>query len=151
MIIFVIKNRNRNFMNEGQVWDPLRKKTVILTPEEKVRQWFIGILHDEAKVPMHMMMSEVAFRFGRKEYRADIVVYGRCAKPVMAVECKRPEVELTREVMEQILRYNMALGVRYLVITNGIRTFVCEKGDDGYGFVDRMPAYEEIAGSGVKR
>lgn len=107
----------------SQVWDPLRKKMVALTPEEKVRQWFIGVLRDNLKVPEHMMMSEVSFRFGSKPFRADILVYGRDTLPLMVVECKREDVEMGRAVLEQALRYNLALGVKYIVITNGLKTF----------------------------
>ena len=56
----------------GTIWDPLRRKEVAATPEEQVRQWFIAaVLRDTVKVPMHMMMSEVGFRYGNKQYRAD--------------------------------------------------------------------------------
>ena len=112
-----------------QVWDPLRKKLVALTPEEKVRQWFIGVLRDSAQVPVHMMMSEVALKFGDKSYRADILVYGRDTAPLMVVECKREDIQLDREVLEQALRYNLALGVKYIIITNGRKTFGFKKVD----------------------
>ena len=112
-----------------QVWDPLRKKLVALTPEEKVRQWFIGVLRDSAQVPVHMMMSEVALKFGDKPYRADILVYGRDTAPLMVVECKREDLQLDREVLEQALRYNLALGVKYIIITNGRKTFGFKKVD----------------------
>ncbi len=112
-----------------QVWDPLRKKLVALTPEEKVRQWFIGVLRDSAQVPVHMMMSEVALKFGDKPYRADILVYGRDTAPLMVVECKREDIQLDREVLEQALRYNLALGVKYIIITNGQKTFGFKKVD----------------------
>ena len=107
----------------NQVWDPLRKKMVPLTPEEKVRQWFIGVLRDTLKVPVHMMMSEVSMRFGEKPFRADILVYGRDTSPLMVVECKREDVEMSREVLEQALKYNLLLGARFIVITNGSKTF----------------------------
>ena len=112
-----------------QVWDPLRKKLVALTPEEKVRQWFIGVLRDSAQVPVHMMMSEVALKFGDKPYRTDILVYGRDTAPLMVVECKREDIQLDREVLEQALRYNLALGVKYIIITNGRKTFGFKKVD----------------------
>ncbi|MBR4167786.1 MAG: type I restriction enzyme HsdR N-terminal domain-containing protein [Bacteroidales bacterium] len=107
----------------NKVWDPLRKKMVSLTPEEKVRQWFIGVLRDTLKVPVHMMMSEVSMRFGEKPFRADILVYGRDTSPLMVVECKREDVEMSREVLEQALKYNLVLGARFIVITNGSETF----------------------------
>lgn len=135
-------------MNDVQVWDPLRKKNVPLTPEERVRQWFITILHDTMKVPMHMMMSEVGMKYGegpeKKEFRADIVVYDRRPGPMMVVECKRPDVELTREVLEQALRYDMVLDVKYLALTNGHRTIVCRKRDGRMEFLSAPPSYQEM-------
>ena len=132
-------------MNERQtIWDPLRKKDVALTPEEHVRQWCIGILSGTMQVPLHMMMSEAGFRLGKKQFRADILVYDRSAQPLMVVECKRPEVELTQEVLDQAIRYNMALDVRYMMITNGTRTFICVKKENGYMFMDKVPIYNEM-------
>ena len=126
------------------IWDPLRKKSVALTPEEQVRQWCIKVLADSMKVPYHMMMSEAGFRLGEKQFRADILVYDRKAQPLMIVECKRPEVELTREVLDQAIRYNMVLDVRYIVITNGNRTFMCRRQEDGFVFIDTVPTYNEM-------
>ena len=97
-----------------QIWDPLRRKQVAATPEERVRQWFIIQLRDTFGVPEHMMMSEVGFKFGAKPWRADIVVYGRDGTPLMVVECKRPGVALSPEVVEQAMRYNSVLSVRFL-------------------------------------
>ena len=126
------------------VWDPLRKKEVALTPEERVRQWCIGVLRDQMGVPVHMMMSEAGFKLGDKQFRADILVYDRQASPLMVVECKRPEVELTQEVLDQAIRYNMVLNVKYIIITNGTKTFICRKGETGYTFIDSVPNYEQI-------
>ena len=124
------------------VWDPLRKKDVALTPEERVRQWFIGELHDLFSVPMHMMMSEVAIKLGKKDFRTDIMVYGRDARPLMAVECKREDVTLDRSVLEQVLKYNLALEVKYLAITNGTHTFLFERQGDAFGVVRTVPDWE---------
>ena len=126
------------------VWDPLRKKDVTLTPEEKVRQWFVGVLSQQMQVPMHMMMSEVGFRLGEKQYRADILIYDRNAAPLMVVECKRPDVELTVEVLDQAIRYNKVLNVRYIAITNGHRTFMLELREQKYEAVAQFPTYNEM-------
>jgi len=128
------------------IWDPLRKKSVRNTPEEQVRQWFISVLHEGMGVPEHMMGSEVALRHGAKEYRADIIVYDRSAKPVMVVECKRPEVTLDQEVVDQALRYNNELDVKYIVITNGGKTFIFERSDGGWAFMQKAPLWEEMVG-----
>ena len=128
----------------SMVWDPLRKKEVALTPEERVRQWCISVLAQQMQVPMHMMMSEVGFRLAGKQLRADILVYDRNARPLMVVECKRPDVALTQEVLDQAIRYNIVLDVRYMIITNGIKTFICRKQDEGFVFIDNVPTYNEM-------
>ncbi len=138
-------------MDYPVIWDPLRKKEVPLTPEERVRQWFIGILGRECGVPGHMMMSEVEFSYGssglKKIYRADIVVYDRKPSPVMIVECKRPEVEIDKTVMMQALRYDAVMGVRFIAVTNGRKTCICRKADDGtLVFLDTAPNYTEMTG-----
>ena len=129
---------------KATVWDPLRKKEVTLTPEERVRQWCIGVLASQMQVPMHMMMSEAGFKLGDKQYRADILVYDRKAQPLMVVECKRPEVELTQEVLDQAVRYNMVLNVRYMIITNGTRTYICQRQGDRFVFIENVPTYNEM-------
>lgn len=129
---------------KNTIWDPLRKKHVALTPEEHVRQWFIGVMASQMAVPMHMMMSEVGFKLGDKPFRADILAYDRKLQPLIIVECKRPEVELTREVLDQAVRYNLVLDVKLIIITNGRKTFICRKTDTGYGFIDTLPKYEDI-------
>lgn len=133
-------------MVSDYIWDPLRRKSVRNTPEEQVRQWFISVLHEGMGVPEHMMGSEVALRHGAKEYRADIIVYDRSAKPVMVVECKRPEVTLDQEVVDQALRYNNELDVKYIVITNGGKTFIFERSDGGWAFMQKAPLWEEMVG-----
>ena len=132
-------------MSNGQtIWDPLRKKEVALTPEERVRQWCIGVLNTSLGVPMHMMMSEAGFKLGGKQFRADILVYDRVARPLAVVECKRPEVELTQEVLDQAVRYNMVLNVKYMIITNGTKTYILKREESGYKFMDSAPQYNDM-------
>lgn len=141
-------------MADLAIYDPLRKKKVALTPEEEVRQWFISVLHDELKVPMTLMMSEVGMKCGQltgvisgvkqKEYRADILVYDRSLNPMLVVECKRPDVQLDRTVLEQALRYAELLNVRYIIITNGNSTYFAGSVDGKLRFLDKVPDYEEM-------
>jgi hypothetical protein len=131
-------------MAEEHVWDPLRRKEVALTPEERVRQWFIAVLRDELGVPPYEMMSEATLSYGGKAWRADIVVYRRNMTPALVVECKRPDVELTREVLEQALRYNLVLDVNWIVITNGRKTLVFARNLSDFTRRDRLPDYGEI-------
>ena len=126
------------------IWDPLRKKEVAATPEERVRQWFIVQLRDAFGVPEHMMNSEVGFKFGAKSWRADILVYDRAGQPLAVVECKRPDVALDAHVIEQAMRYNSVLGVRYLFVTNGKMTYLYGLKGDTFVPLDRIPSFEEM-------
>lgn len=126
------------------MWDPLRKKEVASTPEEQVRQWFIVQLRDVMGVPEHMMMSEVGLKSGRKSYRADILVFARGGAPLAVVECKRPEVELTGAVLEQAMRYNMVLDVKWLIVTNGRSTFIYKRPGTQFVPCDGVPSYEQM-------
>ena len=129
----------------GEIWDPLRKKSVARTPEEEVRQWFISaVLHEGIGVPEHMMMSEVSLTYNNMPRRADIVVYGRGGNPVMIVECKRPDVELGQETVDQALRYNKVLDVKFIAITNGRKTFMFRRGVEGYDILDSVPTWDDI-------
>jgi type I site-specific restriction endonuclease len=124
------------------IWDPLRKKDVALTPEERVRQWCIQVLARQYKVPMHMMMSEASLKLGGKSYRADIIAYDRSLQPALVVECKRPEVEITAEVLDQAICYNMVLDVKFILITNGMRTYILKKDNERFVQVQTLPEYD---------
>ena len=129
----------------GNLYDPLRKKEVVPTPEEYVRQWFIGVLSGTVGVPMHMMMSEVSLKLpSGKPQRADIVVWDRSGAPLMIVECKRPEVELTADVAAQALRYIQGLPARYIAITNGHGTYVYIKEGGVFRSCASLPTWEEM-------
>ena len=127
-----------------QLWDPLRRKEVAATPEERVRQWLIAQMRDVFGVPEHMMRSEVGFRFGGKAWRADLVVYDRAGKPLLVAECKQPDVALTEAVAEQALRYHSVLKVRYVVLTNGKMTYLYALKGGVFEPLDRIPRYEEM-------
>lgn len=126
------------------IWDPLRRKEVTATPEEQVRQWFILQLQEVFKVPLHMMKSEVGFKFGDKQYRADILVYDKELRPLAVVECKRPSVPLDAAVVEQSMRYNSVLGVHYIILTNGNLTYLYKLKDGIFVPCDSVPDYNEM-------
>lgn len=127
-----------------QIWDPLRRKNVTATPEERVRQWFILQLRQSFGVPVTMMNSEVGFLFGVKRYRADIIIYDRSGAPVAVVECKRPDVSITEEVATQAMQYNSVLKVKYLILTNGKMTYIYTLKDGVFALCDHIPSYEEM-------
>lgn len=126
------------------LYDPLRRKEVADTPEERVRQWIIGELLDTFGVPAHLMMSEAGMKYAAKSYRADILIYDRNGAPLAVVECKRPDVPLTPAVARQALRYDMVLSVRWIILTNGATTLVFVR--DGGTFVpsSAIPDYNSM-------
>lgn len=108
-----------NYVNFVPMYDPLRKKEVADTPEEGVRQKMILWLNQKKGISLNHMMSEYSFHYNGLLYRADIVVFNRELKPEMLVECKAPSVKIDNTVIEQGIRYNRVLKVKYLIFTNG--------------------------------
>ena len=108
-----------------QVFDAVRKKYLILTPEEWVRQHFIHYLNSEKKYPLGLMGVEKMVKYNKQSTRADIVLYTTEGKPNMIVECKAPKVKITQDAFNQIAKYNFKLRVDFLVVTNGIQHFCC--------------------------
>jgi len=113
----MLKIRNHNEVE--QVFDPVRKKWVAFTEEEKVRQFFILRLINELKVPISHISIERKITLNGLTKRYDIVVY-KAAAPWMVVECKAPHIPLTQEVVEQAGRYNQTLNAEIIGVTNGM-------------------------------
>ena len=108
--------------NEGGkeiIFDDVRKRWVTLTPEEWVRQNFLQYLIHIKKYPASLIAVEKEIKLGDLKKRFDVVVYDAASKPWMIIECKKMDVDLNRQVLDQVLRYNIAMQVPYLVITNG--------------------------------
>ena len=111
-------------MAHEEIFDPVRRRRVALTPEEWVRQQTILMLHEGYGYPLELMQVEAAIALNGLTKRCDIVVYDREVKPWMIVECKKESVALTQKVIDQACRYNLVLQVPYLLLTNG-RQQVC--------------------------
>lgn len=101
------------------IFDEFRKRWVLLTPEEWVRQNFLQYLTQIKKYPASLIAVEKEIKLGELKKRFDIVIYDADTRPWMIVECKEMNVALNKSVLEQVLRYNISLHVPYLVITNG--------------------------------
>lgn len=134
--------------NKGnlKVFDFLRKKIVALTPEEFVRQNFISWLIKHRSFPVSLMANEVEIILNNTKKRCDTVVYGRQCEPLVIVEYKAPNVEITQNTFDQIVRYNRELKAKYLVVTNGIKQYCCkiDYANDSYNFIRVIPSYNEI-------
>ena len=108
------------------IFDPARKKYVTLTPEEWVRQHVIQYLHREKRVPISLISVESEIRLYKTRKRFDIAVCDRNGQPLLVVECKSPSVAVSQLVLDQVVRYNLALKVGLLMLTNGIQHIYCQ-------------------------
>jgi hypothetical protein len=108
------------------VFDPVRKKWLVLTPEEHVRQYLLHYFINTALYPPGLMAVERKIMNGKMAKRFDIVVYQRNHVPWMLVECKSPDVLITESTLQQLLQYQKTIQCRYWVLTNGHQTFCAD-------------------------
>lgn len=132
--------------NELKIFDILRHKYVALTPEEWVRQNFIHFLIQYKGYNATLMANEVNLSLNGVNKRCDSVLYSASIQPRMIIEYKRPDVKITQKVFDQICRYNMALHVEYLVISNGLEHYCCKinYAAQTYTFLDDIPCYADL-------
>jgi hypothetical protein len=128
------------------VLDIFRKKYVLLTPEEEVRQRFAQYLIRGKDYPASLMMTEVSMQLNKMIKRCDILVHKPAGKPAVLVECKAPEVKITRATFDQAARYNMVFRVKYLMVTNGLKHYCCyvDFEHQKVAFLDEIPDYGEL-------
>lgn len=129
-----------------EVFDAQRRKWVKLTPEEWVRQHFVHYLIEQQGFPAGLLGNEIAIKVGQTEKRCDSVVFNTEGKPTVIVEYKAPTVQLTQKVFDQIARYNLALQVDWLMVSNGRQHYCCHLNRDSgkFEFLQEMPRWEQI-------
>ena len=127
-----------------EVYDIVRKKYIILQPEELVRQLVIHYLIDEKKGPLSKMRSEMGLTVNGLAKRCDILIFDKELKPYFLVECKAANVPIDQTTFEQIARYNLPLQVPYLMVTNGLATYCCRIKEDklGWDFLAEIPTFD---------
>ncbi len=137
--------RFKDINGRVHVFDLSRKKYVMLTPEEWVRQRCLHYLRDFKNYPGSLLSVEKGIKVNNREFRYDIVAYGKTAKPLLLVECKAPEVKIDQKVFDQIAVYNFKLSVPYLLVTNGLKHYCCRVDFDSrdYFFLREVPDYTE--------
>lgn len=129
-----------------QIWDVLRQQFVALTPEEWVRQHFVHYLTDCLGYPAALMTNEVSIGLNGMSRRCDTVLYSQTLSPRMILEYKRPTVNITQKVFDQICRYNLVMRVDYLIVSNGINHYCCFMNYENmtYRFLEKIPSYSEL-------
>ena len=138
--------KQRQIEGRTEIFDLIRKKWVILTEEEKVRQFFIHFIIDEKKIPTSHISVEKQISVNQLTKRYDIVVYDRQGKAALVVECKAPEVKIGQQVFDQVARYNLDFQVDWLVVTNGLSHYCCrlDRANNRCIFAEQIPYYEAI-------
>ncbi|GBU08629.1 hypothetical protein AwDysgo_19600 [Bacteroidales bacterium] len=140
-LIKVVKKNGKN-----TIFDRLRKRYIILTPEEYVRQHFVEYLIQEKYFPEALLANEVGIVLGKLKKRCDTIVYDRFLMPIAIVEYKSPSIAINQGTFDQIVRYNMRLKVPWLIVSNGLVHYCCNINleNESYEFVEEIPKYDEL-------
>lgn len=144
------KERLKLQKNDGQVYvfDPIRKKYLVLQPEELVRQLLYHFMVDELKYPSSNIKFEFTIEVNTLRKRCDVLVYDKDYQPKLIIECKSPKIKLKQATFEQAATYNLKLQVDYLIITNGLEAHAAfidfEKKDSQ--LLDYLPTWADLNG-----
>jgi len=128
------------------IFDEIRRKFVLLTPEEWVRQHVVHFLIDVKKYPKSHINVEKQILVNNSVKRYDIVVFDQAGNYFLLVECKAPQIEITQSTFDQIARYNSAIHSQFLMVTNGLNHYFCKINtlQSGYQFLIDLPIYNSI-------
>ncbi|QKX06340.1 type I restriction enzyme HsdR N-terminal domain-containing protein [Aquimarina sp. TRL1] len=136
--------RFKNSENKVSIFDRIRKKFIILTPEEWVRQHVVHFLIEHKKYPESLINVEKMIKVNGLTKRYDVIVYKPNGEINVIVECKSDKVKITQEVFDQIARYNLVLNADYLMISNGLNHYYCQMDyqEQCYSFLRDLPDYK---------
>lgn len=134
----------RDTASGRQIYDRLRCKFVALTPEEWVRQQFVEWIIKERNFPASLMANEKSLRVNGRLRRCDTIVYDRFLSPLAVIEYKAPGVPVSQKVFDQIARYNLTLGARYLIVTNGMQLYACRYQYGSYSYLKDIPSFCDL-------
>jgi len=138
-----IQLKLRQEEGKTSVFDPIRKKWLVLTPEEHVRQYMICYLKDVMQYPASLFAVEKTIMVGNLSKRFDIVVYNRDHKPWMLIECKAPEISVSEKTLQQLLNYQRTVQCSYWLLTNGHQTFCADAIDvENIKWLSSLPRYD---------
>ena len=135
--------RLKNSENKTHIFDVIRKKFVVLQPEEWVRQHCLNYLINEKNYPISLLNVEKQLKINRLIKRYDVVIYNNDGSIFCLVECKAPSVKITQKTFDQIAQYNRTLNASYLMVTNGLNHYYCSMNQmsKGYNFIKSLPKY----------
>ena len=136
--------RFKNSENKVAIFDEIRKKFILLTPEEWVRQHTVQFLLQDKKFPKSYINVEKLIKINDLSKRYDVVVFQPNGAIFLLIECKAPEVPISQNTFDQIARYNLVLKAKYLMVTNGLNHYFCEMDfeNEKYNFLKEIPEYK---------
>ena len=136
--------RFKNSENKVAIFDEIRKKFILLTPEEWVRQHTVQFLLQDKKFPKSYINVEKLIKINDLSKRYDVVVFQPNGDIFLLIECKAPEVPISQNTFDQIARYNLVLKAKYLMVTNGLNHYFCQMDfeNEKYLFLNELPSYE---------
>ena len=139
-------NIKKNEKGAWTIFDQLRRRFVTITPEEWVRQHFVRFLIQEKGFPMGRMANEVSLVQNGIQRRCDSLVADEHGLPQVIIEYKAPQIAITQLTFDQIVRYNMVLRAKYLIVSNGLTHYCCkiDYQNDTYGFLADIPDYSQL-------
>lgn len=145
LIFPAYKFKTKTKDNVNYVFDIIRKKYVVFTPEEWVRQHVVHYLIEERQYPMSLIAVERGLSVNGRKKRFDIMAFNKNGQPLLLIECKSPEVQLSQQVFDQIALYNSAFGVRQLFITNGLQQVLVKYNEqfDQHEFLGGIPVFDQ--------
>ena len=137
--------RFKNSENKVAIFDEIRKKFLILTPEEWVRQNVVKYLIEEKNYPKSIINVEKNLKINGLTKRYDVVVFNTDGSILVLVECKAPEIKISQATFDQIARYNLTLKAEYLMVTNGLKHYFCKVDfkNEKYQFLESLPLFQK--------
>jgi len=140
------KFRIKSNENKFAIFDIIRKKYVVLTPEEWVRQHLIHYLIEEKNYPISLIAVEKKVTVNKLTKRTDILIFNSFGLPEMIVECKAPSIKINQDTFDQIARYNLKLDANFLIVSNGLEHFICKMDTENecYIFLENIPNYLDV-------
>jgi type I site-specific restriction endonuclease len=128
------------------VFDPIRKRRVVFTPEELVRQYAIFVLTTQKGIPPSQIAIEKTIKTAGLTKRVDIAVYGKSLKLLLIIECKKPDISLDQSVLDQVLRYNLSMKAPFVALTNATEILCCRVNEAGepIAFFNDFPDYTQL-------
>lgn len=130
--------------NKKHIFCLIRRKWILLTPEEKVRQFTLQLLINEYHFPQKYISVEKTITVNELSKRYDIVVFNQQLQPKILIECKEETIELNEKTLRQIATYNLKLSVPFLVVTNGIQSFYFKIENETSSQIFVLPKFEDL-------